>query len=168
MSGCVVGEGDGEPFVAPVERVGDGPLGDPDVAADQAGADIEDGAVLAVAKRPTRAITSSPNRGAGGRVGPRPRAGMGGDRSEFTARCLRGTLPAEDRADAVFGTDFLAAYRAVVPDERHAAAGVERFWRTVRQRCAGVVRKTLSFSKRLENHVGVLWLVLHLFNASRT
>lgn len=99
-----------------------------------------------------------------------------GDRSEFTARCLWEALPAEYRNDAVFCTDFLAAYRAVIPDERHAAAGkdagltnhVERFWCTVRQRCARVVRKTLSFSKCLENHVGALWFFIHLYNASRT
>ena len=66
-----------------------------------------------------------------------------GDRSERTARCLWDTLPAAYRDGAVVATDFLAAYRAVVPEDRHAAAGkeaglrahVERFWCMVRQRC---------------------------------
>jgi insertion element IS1 protein InsB len=99
-----------------------------------------------------------------------------GDRSDFTARCLWESLPAGYRDEAVFCTDFLPAYRAVIPEERHAAAGkdagltnhVERFWCTLRQRCARVVRKTLSFSKCLENHVGALWFFIHLYNASRT
>jgi insertion element IS1 protein InsB len=98
-----------------------------------------------------------------------------GDRSDFTARCLWESLPAAYRDEAVFCTDFLPAYRAVIPEERHAAAGkdagltnhVERFWCTLRQRCARVVRKTLSFSKCLENHVGAFWFFIHLYNASR-
>ena len=46
----VVGEGDGEQFVVPVEQVGDGPFGDADAAAVQVGADLGDRAVLAVAE----------------------------------------------------------------------------------------------------------------------
>jgi insertion element IS1 protein InsB len=98
-----------------------------------------------------------------------------GDRSEFTARCLWDLLPTEYRDDAVFCTDFLPAYRAVLPEERHAAAGkgegltnhVERSWCTVRQRYARFVRKTLSFSKCSVNHIGALWFFIHLYNASR-
>lgn len=98
-----------------------------------------------------------------------------GGRSEFTAECLWLSLPDEYREDAIFCTDFLVAYRAVVPEERHAAAGkeagltnhVERFWCTVRQRCARFVRKTLSFSKCLENHIGAIWFFIHLYNSSR-
>lgn len=98
-----------------------------------------------------------------------------GDRSEFTAECLWLALPEAYRAGAIFCTDFLPAYRAVVPEDRHAAAGkdagltahVERFWCTARQRCARLVRKTLSFSKCLENHVGALWFFIHLYNSSR-
>jgi insertion element IS1 protein InsB len=64
----------------------------------------------------------------------------------------------------------------VVLSERwHAAAGkeagltnhVERFWCTVRQRCARFVRRTLSFSKCLENHIDALWFFIHLHNSSR-
>ena len=99
-----------------------------------------------------------------------------GDRDEFTAECLWLGLPAEYRDGAVFRTDFLPAYRAVVPEDRHAAAGkdagltnhVERFWCTARQRCARLVRKTLSFSKCLENHLGALWFFIHLYNQSRS
>ena len=100
---------------------------------------------------------------------------VAGGRDEFTARCLWESLPAEYRDGAIVATDFLAAYRAVVPEDRHAAAGkeagltahVERFWLTVRQRCARFVRKTLSFSRRWENHVGALWYFIRLYNQSR-
>jgi IS1 family transposase len=99
---------------------------------------------------------------------------VAGDRSEYTARCLWDALPDEYRDGATFCTDFLPAYRAVLPEERHAAAGkeagltnhVERFWLTVRQRVGRLVRKTLSFSKCWENHVGAIWDFIRHYNAS--
>ena len=97
-----------------------------------------------------------------------------GDRSERTAQCLWDALPEAYRGRAIVATDFLAAYRAVVPEGRHASAGkeagltnhVERFWLTVRQRCGRFVRKTLSFSKCPLNHVGSLWDFIRHYNAS--
>ena len=97
-----------------------------------------------------------------------------GGRDERTARCLWDALPAAYRDRAIVATDFLAAYRAVVPEDRHASAGkeagltahVERFWLTVRQRLARVVRKTLSFSKCDLNHIGALWDFIRYYNAS--
>ena len=99
---------------------------------------------------------------------------VAGDRSERTARCLWDALPQEYRDGAIVATDFLAAYRAVVPEERHASAGkdagltnhVERFFGTLRQRCARFVRKTLSFSKCDLNHTGALWDFIRYYNAS--
>jgi insertion element IS1 protein InsB len=52
-------------------------------------------------------------------------------------------------------TDFSEAYALVIPSKRHRRVGketgetahIERFNNTVRQRCANLVRKTLSFSK---------------------
>jgi insertion element IS1 protein InsB len=98
-----------------------------------------------------------------------------GDRSEETARRLFEALPAEYRDGAIFLTDFWPAYRAALPDGRHGEAAkgdgltshVERFWCTLRQRCARFVRKTLSFSKCPRNHVGALWFFVRLYNASR-
>ncbi len=95
-----------------------------------------------------------------------------GDRSEGTARRRWDAVPPAYRADAVFCTDFLPADRAVIPEERHAAAGkdagltnhVERFWCTLRQRCGRFVRKTLSFSKCARNHLGALWYFIRLYN----
>ena len=97
-----------------------------------------------------------------------------GDRSEGTARRRWDALPPGYRADVVFCTDSLPAYRAVVPEGRHAAAGegagltnhIERFWCALRQRCARFVRRTLSFSKCLRNHVGALWYFIRLYNRS--
>jgi len=84
-------------------------------------------------------------------------------------------LPPGYRDRAIVATDLLPTYRAVVPEGRHAAAGkeagrtnhVERFFCTLRQRCAWFVRKTLSFSRRMENHVGALWYFVRHYNACR-
>ena len=100
---------------------------------------------------------------------------VAGDRSERTAQCLWDALPDDYRDHAIVATDFWSAYRAVVPEDRHAAAGkeagltahVERFFCTLRQRCARFVRKTLSFSKKVENHVGALWFFIRLYNSCR-
>ena len=91
-----------------------------------------------------------------------------GDRSDVTAKCLSGSLPEEDQATAVVGTDVLAA-------DRHAAGGKdagltnhgERFGCTLRQRSARFVRKTLSFSKCGRNHIGARWFFIPLYNSSR-
>lgn len=97
-----------------------------------------------------------------------------GDRSEATAQLLWDALPDGYRDRAVIRTDLWSAYLAAVPAERHVAAGkgdgltnhVERFWCTLRQRCARVVRKTLSFSKCVWNHIGALWYFIRDYNAS--
>ena len=43
---------------------------------------------------------------------------------------------------------------------------VERFNNTLRQRCSRLVRKTLSFSKKLDNHIGAVWTFIHHYNKS--
>ena len=100
---------------------------------------------------------------------------VAGDRSELTATQLFEALPQEYREGAIFLTDFWPAYRAALPDGRHGECNegdgltnhIERFWCTLRQRCARFVRKTLSFSKCPLNHVGALWFFIRLYNASR-
>ena len=100
---------------------------------------------------------------------------VAGDRSELTATQLFEALPAEYRDGAIFLTDFWPAYRAALPDGRHGECAkgdgltnhIERFWCTLRQRCARFVRKTLSFSKCPLNHVGALWFFIRLYNVSR-
>jgi insertion element IS1 protein InsB len=98
-----------------------------------------------------------------------------GDRSEETARRLWDALPEGYRARATCYTDFWEAYAAVLPAARHRPGGkgsgrtnhVERFFGTLRQRCGRLVRKTLSFSKCLENHLGALWYFIQDYNLCR-
>ena len=98
-----------------------------------------------------------------------------GDRSEATALRLWDALPAAYRDRAVVCTDLWPSYLAAVPEDRHARAGrdagltchVERFWLTLRQRCARVVRRTLSFSKCDRNHLGALWYFIRLYNRTQ-
>ncbi|MGL5834122.1 MAG: IS1 family transposase, partial [Waterburya sp.] len=40
------------------------------------------------------------------------------------------------------------------------------FNNTLRQRVSRLVRKTLSFSKSLENHIGAIWYFIHYYNQS--
>jgi len=95
-----------------------------------------------------------------------------GDRSATTARRLWDALPRGYRTGVTVFTDFLASYRVVIPASRHQAVGkdsgltahIERFWLTLRQRCARFVRKTLTFSKCPRNHLGALWYFIRLYN----
>jgi IS1 family transposase len=97
-----------------------------------------------------------------------------GARDEVAARKLWDSLPAVYRQCAIAYTDFWAAYGAVFPSKRHRAVGketgktsyIERFNNTLRQRVSRLVRKTLSFSKSVENHIGAIWYFIHHYNAS--
>ena len=96
------------------------------------------------------------------------------DRDERAAKKLWDSLPPVYRQCAVAFTDYWAAYGTVFPSQRHQAVGketgktsyVERFNNTLRQRVSRLVRKTLSFSKSLENHIGAIWYFIHYYNAS--
>ncbi|MGH9900335.1 MAG: IS1 family transposase, partial [Pyrinomonadaceae bacterium] len=56
------------------------------------------------------------------------------------------------------------AYKGVIPPERHEVcgkesgltSGIERFNCTLRQRVSRLARQTLSFSKKLANHIGAI------------
>jgi IS1 family transposase/transposase-like protein len=95
-----------------------------------------------------------------------------GDRSENGARGLWKSLPPEYRQCATIYTDFWEAYKCVLPSKRHHAVGketgktsyIERFNCTLRHRVGRLVRKTLSFSKSLENHIGAVWHFIHYYN----
>jgi hypothetical protein len=41
---------------------------------------------------------------------------------------------------------------------------IERLNNTLRQRISRLVRKTLAFSKKLENHIGAIWTFIHDYN----
>ena len=45
-------------------------------------------------------------------------------------------------------------------------ATLSRFNNTLRQCVSRLVRKTLSFSKSLDNHIGAIWFFIHDYNAS--
>ena len=97
-----------------------------------------------------------------------------GARDAGAARQLWQSLPPIYRQCAVAYTDFWAAYGAILPSKRHRAVGketgktnyIERFNNTLRQRVSRLVRKTLSFSKSLENHIGAIWYFVHHYNSS--
>ena len=97
-----------------------------------------------------------------------------GERSRASAKKLWQSLPPIYRQCAVCYTDFWEAYKQVLPSKRHQAIGketgktsyIERFNNTLRQRVGRLVRKTLSFSKKLSNHIGAIWHFVHYYNAS--
>lgn len=97
-----------------------------------------------------------------------------GDRSRKSALKLWNSLPPVYRQCAVCFTDFWTAYEEVIPKKRHQSVGkesgktnhIERLNNTLRQRISRLVRKTLSFSKKLDNHFGAIWYFLHHYNTS--
>ncbi len=97
-----------------------------------------------------------------------------GKRDESGAIGLWDSLPAVYRQCAVSYTDFWSAYQIVFPKKRHKLVSkntgktnyIERFNNTMRQRISRLVRKTLSFSKKLSNHIGAIWYFIHEYNAS--
>ncbi len=98
-----------------------------------------------------------------------------GARTKATARRLWASLPPVYRQCAVCYTDYWEAYAAILPSKRHRAVGkdsgqtnhIERFNNTLRQRCSRLVRKTLSFSKKMANHIGAIWYFIHDYNAQQ-
>jgi IS1 family transposase len=97
-----------------------------------------------------------------------------GARDRGGAEGLWASLPAVYRQCAVAYTDCWSSYEGSFPACRHRAVGketggtsrIERFNNTMRQRIARLVRKTLSFSKKLVNHIGAIWLFVYHDNAS--
>ena len=96
-----------------------------------------------------------------------------GDRSEEAARELWKSLPPVYRQCAVCYSDFWSAYACVLPSKRHKPVGkesgqtnhIERLNNTFRQRISRLVRQSLSFSKKLENHIGAIWYFIHHYNS---
>ncbi|BAU42450.1 IS1 family transposase [Leptolyngbya sp. O-77] len=95
-----------------------------------------------------------------------------GERSRVSAIALWQSTPAVYRQCAKVYTDDWEAYVTVIPSKRHAAVGkesgltsyIERLNITLRQRISRLVRKTLSFSKKIENHIGAIWMFIHDYN----
>lgn len=87
-----------------------------------------------------------------------------GDRSQASARKLWENIPKFYRDQGIFYTDQYESYAGVIPTAQHRAVikqsgkvnHIERFNCTLRQRVSRLVRKALSFSKKLKNHIGAI------------
>ena len=97
-----------------------------------------------------------------------------GDRSEVTCRAMWQSLPPDYRKRALLYSDYWDSYATVLPSKRLRQVGkdsgetahIERFNNTLRQRCANLVRKTLSFSKDLKEHERRIRLFIDHYNAT--
>ena len=97
-----------------------------------------------------------------------------GNRSKNGAKGLWNSIPFAFKENSFFYTDFWDAYNSILPADRHKSIGketgltnhIERFNNTMRQRCSRLVRKTLSFSKNVENHIGAIWNFIHHYNST--
>jgi insertion element IS1 protein InsB len=91
-----------------------------------------------------------------------------GDRSRESGERLWAKIPAVYQQRVTFYTDCYEVYKGVIPPAQHKAITkrarktnhVERFNNTLRQRVSRLVRDTLSFSKKLANHVGAIKLFI--------
>jgi insertion element IS1 protein InsB len=98
-----------------------------------------------------------------------------GDRSRQSAEALWGKIPQEYQEQARFYTDCYEVYKGVIPSAQHRAITklarktnhVERFNCTLRQRVSRLVRATLSFSKKLANHIGAIKYFICDYNLTR-
>jgi insertion element IS1 protein InsB len=94
-----------------------------------------------------------------------------GGRGKKDAAQFLDNIPEVFRRGTGFFTDYWGAYRGAINDgERHFAVGkqsgmtayIERFNCTLRQRASRLVRKALSFSKPLQNHIGdIKYFICH-------
>ncbi len=99
-----------------------------------------------------------------------------GDRSKRSARKLWKKIPEVYRQHATFYTDGYVSYQGVIPSAQHQVVTkasrktnhVERFNNTLRQRVSRLVRSALSFSKKLDNHIGAIKFFLCHYNLEVT
>jgi insertion element IS1 protein InsB len=98
-----------------------------------------------------------------------------GDRSRKSAKRLWAKIPRAYRQHAMFYTDQYVVYEGVIPAAQHRAISklarttnhIERFNNTLRQRVSRLVRQTLSFSKKLANHIGAIKFFICDYNLTR-
>ena len=96
-----------------------------------------------------------------------------GRRGRKDAKKFWKSFPPSYRQCAVIYTDLFKSYIEVLPSKRHRPQAkhtgktnhIERFNNTMRQRVSRLVRKTLSFSKKLDNHIGAIMLFVHHYNS---
>jgi insertion element IS1 protein InsB len=98
-----------------------------------------------------------------------------GDRSLQSAKRLWAKIPQAYRQHATFYTDQYVVYAGVIPTTQHRAISkqarktnhIERFNNTLRQQVSRLVRETLSFSKKLANHIGAIKYFICHYNLTR-
>lgn len=96
-----------------------------------------------------------------------------GERGAAGAAGLWQAIPEAYRQRATFHTDDWEAYRQVVPAAQHRPSKqkkhtnhIERFFCTLRQRASRLVRKGLSFSKKLQRHLNAIRFFATHYNLS--
>ena len=95
-----------------------------------------------------------------------------GDRSRTSAKRLWAMIPHIYRQHAMFYTDQYVVYEGLIPAAQHRVISklarktnhIERFNNTLRQRVSRLVRETLSFSKKLVNHIGAIKMFICHYN----
>jgi insertion element IS1 protein InsB len=98
-----------------------------------------------------------------------------GDRGRESAQALWANIPEVYRKQATFHTDQYEPYKGVIPAERHKAITkkarktnhIERFNNTLPQRVSRLGRETLSFSKKLANHIGAIKYFICHYNLTK-
>lgn len=98
-----------------------------------------------------------------------------GGRGIEDAQKLYENIPAVFKQTTGFFSDYWQAYQTVLDPDQHWAVGkdsgltasIEHFNCTLRQRAARLVRKTLSFSKSFDNHVGAIKYFICHYNLQR-
>ena len=98
-----------------------------------------------------------------------------GDRSRVSAKALWELIPECYRQHAMFYTDGWQAYVSVIPAKQHRVVKkqkritnhIEQFTCTLRQRVSRLVRASLSFSKKLSNHIGAIKYFICHYNLEK-
>ena len=98
-----------------------------------------------------------------------------GDRRGQSAKALWDSIPESYRQHATFYTDVWCTYEGVIPEKQHRVVNkqmgitnpIERFNCTVRQRVSRLVRESLSFSKKLANHIGAIKYFICHYNLDK-
>lgn len=95
-----------------------------------------------------------------------------GSRGKRSLQKLLQRLPYSWLRYGKFYSDGLAAYEKVLPPERHTVKDesmqnlAENFFMRLRARSSRLVRKTVSFSKKLANHVAAIFYSVNELNKS--
>lgn len=98
-----------------------------------------------------------------------------GDRRRGSAQTLWAKLPAVSQQHATFPTDPYDVSNGLMPAERHNAITkqarqthhIEPFTNTLRPRLARLGRATLSFSQKVENHIGAITFFICHYNLEK-